>query len=366
MLPVFFVLSLIGREQKMITRLILFLCLTGCAADRSGVAVDPDIFPVPIALNANLSGEEPFQNYETEYLAIRALGASCVQTSAPWASLNPTGTTYDLTPIVNPFFGLSKLKEMGYTLIYLNIPIVAINARSMPADINGLPFDDPLVIQRFHALLDAIHASLPTEVKFISLGNEVDTYFSSHGGEWTAYKSLVEDARVYLKSLRPAVMVGVTTTFAGCTSTFAAEIALLNSGMDFVSLTYYPLEGGGFFPRTPATVPGDVTKMLAASPGKPLVLQEWGYPSSAALGSSEDTQAEFMTLSLQEIRKQGPSKFLLVSFFKYRDWSPVFSASLTGQTAGQPFYEFMNSLGLKRNDGTPKKAFGILSQAINP
>jgi hypothetical protein len=366
MVPVFFVLSLVRREEKMITRLILLLCLTGCAADRPGVAVDPDIFPVPVALNANLSGEEPFQNYESEYLAIRTLGASGVQTSAPWASLNPTGTTYDLTPITNPFFGLSKLTSMGYTLIYLNIPIVAINARSMPTDIKDLPFDDALVIQRFHALLDAIHGSLPPEVKYISFGNEVDTYFAAHGDEWPSYKTLVDDARIYLKSLRPTAQVGVTTTFAGCTSTFATEIASLNSSMDFVSLTYYPLEGNGFFPRTPATVAGDVTEMLAASPGKPLVLQEWGYPASAALGSSEDMQAEFMTLSLQEIRKQGPSKFLLVSFFKYRDWSPAFTGTLTGQSAGQPFYEFMSSLGLKRNDGTPKKSFEILTKAINP
>lgn len=347
-------------------RLILLLFLMGCAADQSGVTVEPDIFPVTVALNANLSGEEPFQNYENEYLAIRALGVSGVQTAAPWASLNPTGTTYDLSPITNPFFGLSKLTAMGYTVIYLNIPVIAINARSMPADIIHLPFDDPLVTQRFHALLDAIHGSLPPEVKFISLGNEVDTYFASHGDEWPSYKTLVDDARVYLKSLRPMAMVGVTTTFAGCTSAFAAEVATLNSSMDFVSLTYYPLEGNGFFPRSPATVAGDVIKMLAASTGKPLVLQEWGYPSSAALGSSEDTQAEFMTLSLQEISKQGPSKFLLVSFFKYRDWSPAFTTTLTGQSVGQHFYEFMSSLGLKRNDGTAKKAFAILTQAINP
>lgn len=347
-------------------RITLLLFLTNCAADRSGVMVEPDRLSVPVALNANLSGEEPFQNYEGEFEAIHALGAEGVQTAAPWASLNPTGTTYDLAPLTNPFFGLSKLTAMGYTTIYLNIPIIAINARSMPEDIDHLAFNDPLVIQRFHALIDAIQGSLPPEVKFIALGNEVDTYFAGHANEWLPYKSLVEDAAAYLRSLRPSILVGVTTTFAGCTSTFAAEIASLNANMDFVSLTYYPLEGAGFFPRSPTTVAGDVAKMLAASQGKPLVMQEWGYPSSTALGSSEDKQADFLTLSLEEIGKQGPSKFLLVSFFKYRDWSPAFSSTITNQSAGQPFYEFMSSLGMKRNDGTPKKAFAVLTQAISP
>ncbi len=346
--------------------MVFLLGFVSCSSDQPAVTQPPDQFSVRVALNANLSAEEPFQNYESEYQSIHALGAVGVQTAAPWASLNPTGTTCDLAPLTNPFFGLSKLTAMGYSVIYLNIPIIAINTRSMPADIAHLSFDDPLVIQRLHALLDVIQASLPPEVKFISMGNEVDTYFAGHPGEWSSYKSLVEDAAAYLKSLRPSILVGVTTTFAGCTSTFAAEIASLNANMDFVSLTYYPLEGAGFFPRSPTTVAGDVAKMLAASQGKPLVMQEWGYPSSTVLGSSEDLQADFLTLSLEEIGKQGPSKFLLVSFFKYRDWSPAFSATLTGQAPGQPFYEFMSTLGLKRNDGTPKKAFVVLTQAISP
>jgi hypothetical protein len=313
-----------------------------------------------------LSGEEPLQNYESEYLAIRGLGATGIQTAAPWASLNPTGTTYDLAPLANPFFGLTKLVDMGYETIFLNVPIIAINARSMPADIDDLPFDDPQVIQRFYALLDAIEGLLPAEVQYISFGNEVDTYFSTHPGELNSYQNLLDNGRSYLKSLRPSMKVGVTMTFAGYTSTFATQAQSLNMNMDIVVLTYYPLEGNGFFPRGPATVAEDVTKMVATSQGKPLIMQEWGYPSSSALGSSEDLQAAFMIQSLQEIEKQGTSKFPFVSFFKYRDWSPAFAASLTNQTLGQPFYEFMSSLGLKRNDGTVKAAYTILTSAISP
>ncbi|MBL7850281.1 MAG: hypothetical protein JNN04_05215 [Cyclobacteriaceae bacterium] len=344
----------------------LLLLLWGCTSDQPIVDVDPDPLSVTIAVNANLSGEEPFQNYEGEYQAIYAMGARGIQTAAPWASLNPVGTTYDLTPLTNSFFGLSKLTSLGYELIYLNIPIIAIDTRSMPADISHLPFDDPQVIQRFRAMLDAIQGSLPPEVRLISFGNEVDTYFKVHDTEWASFKTLVEDARSYLKALRPSTLVGVTTTFEGCTSTYPAEVQALNENMDFVSLTYYPLLGNGFFPKDPGMVTEDVVKMVTASQGKPLVLQEWGYPSSVALGSSEDDQAEFMTLSLDEIRKQGPSKLLLVSFFKYRDWSPAFASTITNQSVGQPFYEFMSSLGLKRHDGAPKKSFEILTRALHP
>lgn len=339
--------------------------IAGCGTSESPTpGVTPGSFSATVAMNANLSAEEPYQNYEAEYLAIRALGARGAQTAAPWASLNPTGTTYDFTSIINPIFGLGKLVDYGYETIFLNIPIITIDSRSMPADIASLPFDDAQVKARFRALIDAILTSLPSQLKYVSLGNEVDTYFNTHSGEWTAYQALVEDARSYLKSLRPAVTVGVTTTFKGSTSTWAAEVVALNNKLDAMMLTYYPLEGNGFFPRAPNTVASDVAKMMDVSMGKPVVIQEWGYPSSTSLGSTDAMQADFMLQSLVELQKQGTAKFPFVSFFKYRDWSTVHAASLTNQSAGQPFFEFMSSLGLKRHDGSSKEALNIIVEAI--
>ena len=123
----------------------------------------------------------------------------------------------------------------------------------MPADIAALAFDDAVVKSRFHALIDAIKDQIVSQVKYVALGNEVDTYFSTHPGEWTAYKNLVEDARIYLKSLKPNLIVGVTTTFDGATSKFVSQIQSLNTNMDAVMLTYYPTSTS-FIVREPGTV----------------------------------------------------------------------------------------------------------------
>ena len=274
-------------------------------------------------------------------------------------------TTYDLATISNPYFGLSKLSGYGYETIFLNIPIIAVSNRSMPADIATLSFSDPIVKTRFHALIDAIKDQINSQVKYVALGNEVDTYFSAHTTEWGAYKSLVEDARTYLKSIKPNLIVGVTTTFDGATSKFVSQVKDLNANMDAIMLTYYPISSG-FVPREPNTVVGDVAKMVDAAGGKPLVLQEWGYPSSTSLGSSEAKQAEFIYNSLVELEKQGVSKFPFVSFFKYRDWNESHVQSITGQKAGQPFFEFMSSLGMKKNDGSSKAAFTVVQNWIKP
>lgn len=325
---------------------------------------DPAPQPVGvISFNTNLSSSEPFANYMVEYQAVFNAGARGAQTAAPWKSLNPTGSTFDLAAIANPYFGLSTLKNIGFESIFLNIPIIAISERSMPDDIAALEFDDPQVKARFRALIDAIKDHLNERVKYVAFGNEVDTYFATHPTEWAAYINLVEDARNYLRSVKPDIQVAVTTTFEGASLKAASQVTSLNANMDVVALTYYPIDNG-FIPRDPATVEEDVSKMLALAKGKPLVMQEWGYPSSTVLGSSNRKQAVFFTNSFTQLRAHGPEHFPFISFFKYRDWDAVHVQVITGQVPGQQFYEFMSSLGAKRNDGTVKEAYLIIEDEL--
>lgn len=338
----------------------LIIFLVACSEPTTYQPVPGEsVFQGVVALNTNVSAEESSANYLAEYQSTVSAGARGAQTAAPWASLNPTGTTYDLTPITNPYFGLSTLKTVGFQAIFLNIPIITIDKRSMPSDIAALSFDNPAVKTRFRALIDAIKSELNDRVWYISLGNEVDTYFSTHASEWPAYISLVEDARNYLHTFRADIEVGVTTTFEGATTTAASNVSLLNTNMDIVILTYYPV-GSNFVPREPSTVKVDVAKMQNLAGGKKLIIQEWGYPSSTALGSSEQKQAEFYKNSFIEFKEYGSIAFPFISLFKFRDWSSSYCQTLTGQGPGQNFYEFMSSLGIKKNDGTAKQAYAII------
>jgi hypothetical protein len=166
--------------------LILAVVISLLAACGGGSSNPANNFVV--SMNANISASESPANYIAEYQAIYAAGARGAQTAAPWSSLNPTGTTYDLTMISNIYFGLDALAGYGFTSILINIPIVAISSRTMPSDIAGLPFNNATVKSRYHALIDLVVPYLNSSVKYISLGNEVDTYFSTHTTEWAQYQ----------------------------------------------------------------------------------------------------------------------------------------------------------------------------------
>ena len=331
---------------------------------------------IVVSMNANISASEPLSNYTAEYQDIYATGARGAQTAAPWSSLettpNPlplTGPTYDLTMVSNPYFGLNALAGYGFTSILVNIPIVAISSRTMPADIAGLPFNNATVKSRYHSLIDQVVPYFNSSVKYISLGNEVDTYLSANPTEWAAYKTLIEDARTYIHSLKPNIKVGVTTTFDGfignASAQTAANVASLNANMDVIILTYYPTNSSTFVPRAPATVSSDMAKMINIAGGKPLVMQEWGYPSSTVLSSSEQMQADFITNTFSLWKQYGSGRIPFISFFKRREWNSAYCATLSGQSSGQPFYEFLCSLGLLDNAGTPKLAYTAFATELS-
>ena len=341
---------------------VLAACGGGSSGDRPA-SFGP---PFKVAVSANVSGG-PVSGFTAEYQALYAIGLRGAQTAAPWKAMDHNdGVTmppYDLTMITNPYFGLSALAGYGFTSILLNIPIITIDARSMPADIDTLAFNDPIVKGRYQALIDQVvpYLVLNPSVKYVSLGNEVDTYLGAHPmAEWNQYKELIEDARTHLKSQLPGILVGVTTTFEGASSTQTANVASLNQNMDVVIYTYYPLNFQTMTARDPSTVATDMGTMVSLAGGKPLVLQEWGYPSSSVVSGSEQKQSDFVAGTFAAWRQHGSDKIPFLSFFKRRDWTAAECTSLSGQVSPQTFFEFLCSLGLLKNDGTQKAAYQTL------
>jgi hypothetical protein len=346
---------------------VALLCLSpGCSQNEDSPPQTPTVpFDVVVSANATLSSTDSITLYTTEYQSLYSAGLRGAQTAAPWKALNTTGITYDLTLLTNSYFGLSTLAGYGFSAILLNIPIIAVAARSLPTDIETLAFNDSAVKTRYRALIDQAVPYLNASVKYVSLGNEVDTYLSSNPSEWTQYKELIEDARTYLKSSKPNILVGVTTTFEGASSTQTANITSLNENMDIIIYTYYPLNFSTMTARDPSTVSTDMASMVSLANGKPLVIQEWGYPSSTVVSGSLQEQADFVTNTFTAWRQHGSDKVPFISFFKRREWTSAECTNRSfGQTSGQPFYEFICSLGLLNNDGSQKTAYQTLLTQI--
>ncbi len=275
-----------------------------------------------------------------------------------WKTLEPSAGRFDLAEVKD---GLNYLGNVrGFDLL-VGLQVINTTAKETPSNLANIPFDAPAMKRRFHALVDALRPSLNRHVKYLSIGNEVDVYLSTHPGEWTAYTAFYNDGVAYLHAIVPWIKVGVTVTYDGAVNDQGHHIQILNGNSDVYILTYYPL-GARFKPRNPDSPRADIPKMVRLANRRPLILQEVGYPSSPVLSSSERKQAEFVTHVFSAWRATG-NQIPFLNIFLLHDL-PVPMCDELAKYYGLPrdknFHAFLCSLGLRGSDGKPKLAWTSL------
>lgn len=291
------------------------------------------------------------QDYLDAVEAVRTSGARGAFESASWSELStPAGLT-KLTDALTS-------AQQRYDVVLLTLKVLDTNNRTTPPDLASLAFDAPEIEGRFHALLDTLKPHLGPRVRYLSIGNEVDVYLAANPKTFDAYARFYADAVTYVHATLPGVSVGVTATFEGSRSGFAAKMAQLNRSSDVVVMTYYPL-GPRFVPRPPSTAKPDIAQMLSVSSGRPLVLQEVGYPSATRLSSSEGTQGEFAAQVMAAWHAAG-AQIPLLNWFALGDLTTEVCDTFTHYYAlpgDANFAAYLCSLGLRRADGVPKASW---------
>ncbi len=278
-----------------------------------------------------------------------------------WPELEPSPGVYDFTTANK----IITDENEGPFRIHVALDVINTTVREVPSDLVTTPFDDPQqMLPRFTNMLTALLNQYGTKIDSITIGNEVDVYLGANPTQWQAYATFYGEASALIHSQFPSIRVGVTSTFGGATdATNGPLIAALNSVSDMFMMNYYPLNAD-FTPRDPSVVTADFAKILAVSQGKPILLQEVGYPTSTALGSSEQMQAQFVNNVFSEWMKAG-NKIEYLSFFLLHDDTPANCAQIAAQfqQANPNFVLFFCSLGLRNSDGTDKLAWPALKTA---
>jgi len=275
--------------------------------------------------------------------------------SYTWKNLEPSAGNFALNDLSNGIDYLGRTRGMR---LLIGIQVINTTGKEIPTDLAGTAFDSPVMLNRFHALLDAIFPRLNGQVLYLSIGNEVDVYLANHRAEWPAYKAFYNDALAYVHAHQPSIKVGVTATFSGASGSTRTQVADLNSGSDIWILTYYPL-GPAFVPFDPAVALTDIPAMVAMTGGRPLVLQEVGYPTSATLSSNEAQQARFVN-NVYTAWSANSAAIPFLNYFALHDFSPA-QCDQWGAYYGLPndvnFKAYLCSLGLRQLDGTPKQGW---------
>jgi len=236
-----------------------------------------------------------------EIIRLGGLGADFYHLRAQWNDLESKSDFLDLVKFAPGF-----VKMNGYDVVQLMLVSVDTTLRTMPASVRDLPLDSQATQDAFIALVNSLFsdAGFASNVDYISLGNEVDVYFSSHPSELDSYARFLTMAVATLRSAGVRVPIGITVTEGGLVPAVSAtaRIALDHPDLDFIGVTYYPMEDGFQF-RDPATADLDVDAVMNATGSAQVLWQEIGYSSAAANSGSDARQADFVGRTIERISR---------------------------------------------------------------
>lgn len=349
--------------HRFVVRAVLCLSAAACAADPT---TDPGTPPegvqrpiLAIAANPRPIPTPQVADFVAALDSSIAVGAKGIVQTYTWRELEPDSAQLNVQRVIDDL----RYSHGRGLQIFLGIQVINTVKREMPADIASLPWTDPRVQRRFDRLLDALQPILG-DVTYFSIGNEVADYLRTHS-EWPAYTTFVAQGVASLHRRVPTIKVGATMEYSGAATntTFARALIAVS---DVAIYTHYPFNLDSFdvAPSTITNVTFD--NMIAIASGRPVVLQELGYPASSLNRSSEAQQAAFFTDAIAQWRARGSTAMPFVSLFLLHDFTPQqctdFGVYYNLPNQAQ-FIGFLCSLGLRKADGSPRPSWDAVRTA---
>jgi hypothetical protein len=318
------------------------------------------VHSVLIGLDANPASNQAF-DYQSRRdrmtLAIDS-GVNYIYVHPTWAAIEPTAGSYDFSDVD---FN-AQLADDNNLPVALNLRIIDTNVRAVPAAYSGWAFDDPNMTQALVNALRAMAPHLRNRVQWVALGNEVDSYFTMSPNDVLPYQRLMQSVLPVVRAVFPAAQFSINFTFKAAPF-LNNQFSPLTSMADYFSYTYYPYTGDYIF-SDPSTVNSDISQMIYAAGGKPVLFQEIGYPSSSILNSSPNQQATFLQNVFTALRFY--SGQVIGANFVWMSDLPASMVDQLTQYYGFPndtsFRAFLSTLGYWDINDVPKAAWSVFKQ----
>ncbi len=350
---------------------VALLVFQGCGVTSPFEAGKPPVLIAP-AMFQYKNSAPGLKGYTDAMNLLTGNGMTLFGFAANWSDLEPSPGTFNLQDqFLAPLtLLLPQYAEIDGVVFVLKM--IDTNIRPMPQDIQARPFDDPEVIRRFEALIDALAAEpSSSRLTHILLGNEVNGYLSQHPEEFAGFVTFYQQAVERIHERMPGVKVSTIINFPS-SDMHPGILGQLSRFSDFVCYTYYPIRSGlntaAWQMRPVSEIRADIDLMAQRAGEKSFAFTEIGYSSSAANGSSEEQQAEFvreMFRAITDYQQDGRLAFLL--YHALYDYPPDVCIPYAEAQGVDPdaICGFMESLGLRRYDtGEPRKAWDEFVQGI--
>ncbi|MEA3479935.1 MAG: T9SS type A sorting domain-containing protein [Bacteroidota bacterium] len=209
-----------------------------------------------------------------------------------WPELKNIQSNRQLSSYINYIAHLKNEYNFKYHLLIRN-PSTTVNP--VPAAYTGLNFEDPVLTNAFYNFATEIIDSFAGVLDYLTIGGESDIYFNAYPNEIDEYVNLLSDIATYVDDNYPSTKFATVLTFEHGIQSNDTLWQLTKSFSDMLAITYWPLNSNfTIIPTAVTDIQNNITDLLIAADGKPVIIKESGLPSSTLLNSSETIQAQFV------------------------------------------------------------------------
>jgi len=323
---------------------------------RSGREIGFDI------LNTTQSG-----SFENNFIKAQELDINFIQILQAWNQYETSAGVYNGSAVSNlsalSNYALAKGVKLSIVITPIDIP-----GRFTPAYLNGVKFDNALMISAFNNFIDHLFTQTvnPSIVNSFSVGNEIDHYnWAGNGDSPTEYQNFLAAIKAIVNSY--GIDLHFTGTLKGMQSQGSTYTSMSNV-VDKVSVTYYP-QSSSFIVNDPNVPEADLDSLVNFFPtGTDFFFQEVGYQTGSANGSSELKQAQFFC-NFFKAWDDHKDVISAASILRFNDVSRA-SAESTAVSYGLPgneaFIQYIQTLGIRtwEGNGYDKQSFQVIKSEI--
>lgn len=343
--------------------------------DVSETSVDAEAGLARVVLGIRANGRASYEGEAAESAELEGLvqglssGARGFVEDGAWATLSPVSSGFS-EPILEKLSQRAALFRGNGRELYLQLKVIDGALDGRPADLHEVSWGSYGLLDLSKALIDRIFEKTGTELRYLSLGSEVDLYLSSHGDEAQAITLYFGELTKYVVAhgdAPPGLRVGVGLSSTG----FLLEnppqwLSDIPSMGKVVMLSHHPLNEAGM--AVPVlSVSEEMQALVTRAKGRPIVLERIGYPSSGLIGGGEDSQGKYLEGIFKYVGEHREA-FAFVGIHALHDPSPndcVHFAAMQGKAESSERYAYECSTGLRRRDDAAKPSFQVFLQGAS-
>lgn len=326
---------------------------------------------VGLVINAS-NNDFSFENFRADAVAARQGGVRASHAYLTWGDIETAPGEYDWTvpELLIDTLALEGIRMSAVVdFIHTSVP------GKVPADLEGVGFDDARYIERASAFAVALAEHFAGQLDYLMLGNEINIYLAQQPQQVEPYLAAYRAMYTAAKQAQPALPVGTVLAFHEMMRAGDYQLLQRFKVGDFLAYTYYP-HAPGFRYDGPTDGFGEVLDAMMAQSGEtPFIVVENGWATSATLGGSEESQAEYIRNGFQALEaRRGAVERLIwyglhdgerqlceqggLSFFEQG-----FDPGTLGES-WEAFVEYLCTLGMRNFDGSPKLGWQAFQEEL--